>query len=154
MTTVTRAHDDFLTREAATTGVALGRGRRAQHAAADTSRRRFKTGTDGLGYAAQNMFNSFVDVANKRRIHRARQVALARVGDLATSPRKLSDQLDAQRPASSPRLQTAIASVNALTSQIADLNKRIANVKGSGQAPNDLLDQRDKAINDLASWSA
>ena len=148
VTTVKRAHDDFLTREAATT---------ASLSAADDARSTqlqqlesvFKTGTDGLGYAAQNMFNSFVDVANKPQDSSARQVALARVGDLATSLRNASDQLDSQQTGIVSDVQTAVASVNTLTAQIADLNKRIANAQGSGHTPNDLLDQRDKAINDL-----
>ena len=62
--TVTRAHSDFLTREAATT---------ASLAAADAARSSqlqqletvFPTGEAGLGYAAQQMFNAFVDVSNK-----------------------------------------------------------------------------------------
>ena len=80
--TVTRAHSDFLTREAATT---------AALAAADDARNKqllqlekvFPTGENGLGYAAQQVFNAFVDVSNKPQDSAARQVALARVGDLA-----------------------------------------------------------------------
>src|SRR5439155_3318437 len=39
---------------------------------------------------------------------------------------------------------------NSLTTRIADLNQRIANAKGTGHDPNDLLDQRDTAIADLS----
>ena len=147
--TVTRAHSDFLTREAATT---------ASIAAADQARSEqlqqletvFKTGEAGIGYSAQQMFNAFVDVSNKPQDSSARQVVLARVGDLAARFRGASDQIDSIQSGIAQDLRTAVTSINALTVRIADLNQRIANVKGTGHEPNDLLDQRDTAISDLS----
>jgi flagellar hook-associated protein 1 len=147
--TVTRAHSDFLTREAATT---------ASLAAADDARNTqlqqletvFPTGEAGLGYSAQQMFNAFVDVSNKPQDSAARQVVLARVGDLAGRLRNASDQIDAIQTGIASDLRTAVTSINALTTRIADLNQRIANVTGTGHDPNDLLDQRDTAISDLS----
>jgi len=149
VTTVTRAHSDFLTREAATS---------ASLAAADDARSSqlqkletvFRTGEDGLGYSAQQLFNAFVDVSNKPQDSAARQVVLARVGDLAAKFRAASDQLDAQQAGIAQDLRTAVESINALTTRIAKLNTTIANAQGTGHAPNDLLDQRDAAIADLA----
>ncbi|HEY4958788.1 MAG TPA: flagellar hook-associated protein FlgK [Caldimonas sp.] len=149
VTTVTRAHSDFLTSEAATT---------ASLAAADDARNKqlqqletvFPTGESGFGYAAQQVFNAFVDVSNKPGDSSARQVALARVGDLATQFRSASDQLDSQQAGITQDLKTSVASINSLTARIADLNQRIANVKGTGHDPNDLLDQRDTALGDLS----
>ena len=54
----------------------------------------FQTGEAGIGYAAQQLFNAFVDVANKPQDSSARQVVLARVGDLAARFRAAADQLD------------------------------------------------------------
>jgi len=149
VSTVTRAHSDFLTREAATS---------ASLAAADAARSSqlqqlenvFQTGEAGLGYSAQQMFNAFVDISNKPQDAAARQVALARVGDLAARFGDASDQLDAQQAGIAQDLKTAVTSINALTARIADLNQRIANVQGTGHTPNDLLDQRDTAISDLS----
>jgi len=147
--TVTRAHSDFLTREAATT---------AALAAADDARNKqllqlekvFPTGENGLGYAAQQVFNAFVDVSNKPQDSAARQVALARVGDLAAQFRGASDQLDSLQAGITQDLKTGVASLNSLTARIADLNGKIALAKGSGHEPNTLLDQRDQAIADLS----
>ena len=149
VTTVTRAHSDFLTREAATS---------ASLAAADDARSAqlqqlegvFKTGEAGLGYSAQQLFNAFVDVSNKPQDSAARQVVLARVGDLASRFRAASDQLDSQQAGIAQDLRTAVASVNSLTTRIAALNQQIASVQGTGHTPNDLLDQRDSAIADLS----
>jgi flagellar hook-associated protein 1 FlgK len=149
VTTVTRAHDDFLTREAATS---------ASLAAADDARSTqlqqlenvFPTGEAGLGYSAQQLFNAFVDVSNKPQDPAARQVVLARVADLADRFSTASDQLDAQQTGIAQDLRTAVASINSLTARIAALNQSIANAQGTGHTPNDLLDQRDSAIADLS----
>jgi len=149
VTTVTRAHDAFLTREAATS---------ASLAAADDARSSqlqqlenvFRTGENGLGYSAQQLFNAFVDVSTKPQDASARQVVLARVGDLAARFRAASDQIDAQQTGIAQDLRTAVASINALTSRIAALNQSIASAQGTGHTPNDLLDQRDSAIADLS----
>ena len=147
--TVTRAHSAFLTREAALTqSLAAADGTRS-----DQLRQLegvFRTGEAGLGYAAQQMFNAFVDVANRPQDASARQVVLARVGDLAARFRTASDQIDSLQAGIAQGVRTAVASINSLTTRIADLNTRIANVQGTGHAPNELLDQRDTAINELS----
>jgi flagellar hook-associated protein 1 FlgK len=147
--TVTRAHSDFLTREAATS---------ASIAAADDARSTqlqqlqsvFQTDQAGLGYAAQQAFNSFVDVANNPQDSSARQAALASVGTMASDFTSAASQLDAQQAGVADQLRTSVASINTLTMQIAQLNKQIANAQASGQPPNSLLDQRDTAINSLS----
>ncbi len=147
--TVTRAHSDFLTREAALT---------QSLAAADSTRadqlsqleQVFQTGEAGLGYAAQTMFNAFVDVGNRPQDASARQVALARVGDLASRFRTASDQIDSLQAGVAQGLRTSVASINSLTARIADLNTRIVRTQGTGHAPNEVLDQRDTAIDELS----
>ena len=149
VTTVTRAHSDFLTRESATTQ-SLAAADAARSSQLSSLESVFKTGESGLGYAAQTMFNAFVDVANKPADASARQAALARVGDLASRFRSASDQIDSIQRGVSDGLRTAVTQINALTTKIADLNTRIANVTGTGHTPNDLLDQRDQAVSDLS----
>jgi flagellar hook-associated protein 1 FlgK len=151
VSTVVRAHDEFLTREAAVS--------RAQ-AAADTTRSNqlqqlekvFQGGENGLGYAAGELFNSFVDVANKPQDDSARQVVLARAGELASRFRTASDQIDSLQAGVSLDLRNAVVSVNTLAKHIADLNQKIALAQGTGRPPNDLLDQRDQAVNDLSEF--
>jgi flagellar hook-associated protein 1 FlgK len=149
--TVTRAHSDFLTREAATSrSVAAGDQARSDQLAQLEAV--FPTGESGIGYAAATAFNAFVDVANKPQDDSARRVALARLGDLTSQFRSASDQLDQLQAGVAVDLKAAVSSVNALTKKIADLNFQIANVQGTGHTPNDLLDQRDSAINDLSQY--
>jgi len=149
VTTVKRAHDDFLTREAATS-TAIAAADDARSTQLQQLENVFQTGEAGLGYAAQQAFNAFVDVANNPQDASARQAALARVGDLANDFSNASGQIDAQQTGVADQLRTSVASINSLTAQIADLNKQIASAKASGHDPNSLLDQRDTAINGLS----
>jgi flagellar hook-associated protein 1 FlgK len=149
--TIERAHSDFLTREAATTTAV---------AAADAARSNqlqqlekvFSMGEDGLGYATQQLYSAFVDVANKPQDASSRQVVLARAEELAARFRTAGEQIDAIQAGVTSDLKNSMASVNMLAQKIADLNLKISAQQGSGHAPNDLLDQRDQAVKDLSGY--
>lgn len=148
---VQREHSEFLTREAATTRAI---------AAADETRSNqmqqlekvFALGEDGIGYAASQLFNAFVDVANKPADTSSRQVVLARAGEFANRLKVAGEQLDTLQQGVTEELKASIAQVNMLASRVAELNQKIAAVKGSGQSPNDLLDQRDLAISEMSRY--
>ncbi|MEY2838861.1 MAG: flagellar hook-associated protein [Pseudomonadota bacterium] len=146
--TVDRATDANLIREAnATSSVSAG----------DTARleklkqleKVFPTGEAGLGYAASQLLNAFVDVANQPQDMSARQVVLARAEDYASRMRTAADQLNGLQDGVFSDLQNSAEQVNTLTTGIAQINQKIAATLGSGHQPNDLLDQRDQLINDL-----
>ncbi|MDQ2735822.1 MAG: flagellar hook-associated protein FlgK, partial [Pseudomonadota bacterium] len=147
--TVTRAHSDFLTREVSTsTAIAAADGARSTQL--QQLENVFPTDQAGLGYAAQQAFNSFVDIANSPQDPSARQVTLSSLGDMANDFANASSQIDSQQAGVADELRTSVASVNSLTSQIAALNKQIAAAQSSGNTPNSLLDQRDTAMNNLS----
>ena len=149
--TVTRAYDQFLTREAYTTR-SVAASDQARSLQLQSLEKIFVPGEAGLGFAAGQLFNSFVDVANKPQDASARQVVLSRAGELAARFRTAGAQLDDLQAGAALELKTSVAGVNMLARQIAELNVRIAAVKGAGHEPNDLLDQRDSAINDLSQY--
>ena len=149
VTSVTRAHDEFLTREAALS---------SSLAAADTARsdqllrleKVFGTGESGLGYATNQMFNAFADVATKPQDLSSRQVVLSRAGELTARFTTAAQQIDELQAGVTGDMQAAVSQVNDLTSRIAVLNQKIVDQRGTGQPPNDLLDQRDTAVQDLS----
>jgi flagellar hook-associated protein 1 FlgK len=151
VSTIARAHSDFLTREAATTR-ALSAADQARSAQLQQLEKVFGLGEAGLGSAASELFNAFVDVASLPRDASARQVVLANAGELAARFRSAAGQIDSIQAGVTQDLRTGIASVNALSTRIAALNDQIAKAKGAGHAPNDLLDQREQAINDLSQY--
>ena len=149
--TVSRAHSAFLTREAASS---------ASLAAADQTRAEqlqqlekvFETGESGIGYAAGQFLNAFVDVANQPQDASARQVVLSRASELASRFRHAGDQIDAMQAGVTADLKTGITAVNTLAQKIGDINTQIAAAVGSGHAPNDLLDQRDNLVREISSY--
>ncbi|MCM5679424.1 flagellar hook-associated protein FlgK [Schlegelella sp. S2-27] len=151
ITTVTRSHDAFLTREAATTQAV---------ASMDTARltqlqrleQVFDLGEAGLGYAAGQVLNAFTDLASKPGDSSARQVALSRMEELASRFRSASEELTSLQAGVTQELKTSVAAANELGRRIADLNQQIARVKGLGHEPNDLLDQRDQLVRELNKY--
>jgi flagellar hook-associated protein 1 FlgK len=147
--TVTRSHNAFLTREAALT---------SSIAAADAARLDqlsqleavFPPGEAGLAHATSEFLNAMVDLASHPGDAATREVALSRAQDMAVRYAAAGAQLDALQDGLSQDLRIAVAEVNSLTSRIAQVNDQIARVNGTGQTPNDLLDQRDQLIAQLS----
>jgi len=149
--TVTRAHDVFLTREA-TTAQSLSAGDQARLDQLKSLEQVFPTGPQGLGSISGQLLNSMVDLASQPQDGSTRQVVLARAQDVASGFAAAGAQLDNLQVGVTQDLKSAIASVNQLTTSIADVNEQIARVTGSGQPPNDLLDKRDQLVSQLSSF--
>jgi flagellar hook-associated protein 1 FlgK len=150
VTTVSRSYDRFLTTQAASTNSV---------ATADSARQDqltqleniFPLGETGLGYAAGQLLNSFVDVANNPQDASSRQVVLTRAQELSTRFATAGERLNTLQIGVSQDIKSSVATLNSQTKQLADLNKQISALNGAGQPPNDLLDQRDQLINDISS---
>ena len=151
MVTVTRSHNEFLTREAAASK-SLGAGDQARFEQLTRLERLFPPGEQGLGYAAGQLLNAMVDLASRHQDSSAREVVLARAQELASRFSTTGSQLDDLQTGVTQDLRNGIAAVNQLTQRIADVNDQIARTVGSGHAANDLLDQRERLISDLSAY--
>ncbi len=148
--TVQRTYNQFLTKQAALT---------ESIQSADTARADkltglqdiFTTGTSGLGAAVSDFLNSFSDIVSAPTDLTARNVALTSADELAARFRTTSQQINDIQDSVTAQLKEQVLSINSLTTRIATLNEQIARVNGTGQAPNDLLDQRDELIKNLNS---
>ncbi len=149
--TVTRAADAFLTRAAAAS---------KSQAALDATHLEqlgrleavFAPGEQGIGYAAGQLLNAFVDVANRPQDTAARQVVLARTEELASRFRGAGEQLDTLQTGVVQDLRNSVATVNSLAQRVADINQQIAKAQGTGHSPNDLLDQRDQLVSEISGY--
>ena len=146
--TVTRTYSDFLTKQAAI----------AQSVeAADKTRLDkltqmedlFQTGPNGLGAAVAEMLNAFSDIVSAPTDLTARSVVLTRADEVASRFRDLAGQLEQLRIGTLGQLKTDATAINGLANQIAKANQEIARALGSGQTPNDLMDQREQLIREL-----
>jgi flagellar hook-associated protein 1 FlgK len=149
--TVTRLHDEFLTREAVT-AKSQAAGDQARLDQLTRLEQVFPPGEKGLGYISGQLLNSMVDLASQPQDGSTRQVVLARAQDVASGFAAAGAQLDNLQVGVTQDLKSAIASVNQLTQSIADVNEQIARVTGTGQPPNDLLDKRDQLVSQLSGF--
>lgn len=147
--TVSRSANAFLTRESNINN-AMASADQARLEKLLQLEKALPTGEAGVGYAAGELLNSFVDVANQPQDLSARQVALSRAEALASRMRNAGSQLDSLQEGVASDIKTTIATINSLASRIADMNQKIAAVTGSGHDPNDMLDQRDLLIKQLS----
>ena len=148
---VTRLHNEFLTREAAAT-TSQSMGDQARLDQLDRLEKVFATGELGLGYAAGQLLNSMADLASRPQDASTREVVLARAQDLASRFAAAGAQLDSLQNGVAQDLQNGIAAVNNLTARIGQVNEQVSRLAGIGQPANDLLDQRDQLIAELSRY--
>ena len=149
--TVTRAYNQLLTQQAVAS---------KSIAAADAARNdrlqqlenAFPTGTAGLGSAAGNFLNAFIDLSNKPSDASTRQVVLSQAQDLAARFRAAGDQLSVLQSGVTQEVKTSVGTVNTLAQQVANLNLEISKFRGTGQTPNDLLDERDRLVSQIGEF--
>lgn len=105
----------------------------------------------GLSPVMNAMFGSLNTLAANPSDPSARQGVISAGQTLSTRFRDLSAQLSSLRDGVNATIGQSVTSINAITSQVAKLNDSIAAASGStGQTPNDLMDQRDSLLRDLA----
>jgi flagellar hook-associated protein 1 FlgK len=95
-------------------------------------------------------FNSVQEVANDPTSIAARQVMLTQGELLANRFNTMDSQLSELDRQIDNTISVSINDINVLSQGIVDLNKSISESLAAGYQPNDLLDKRDKLINDLS----
>ena len=147
--TVSRAHDEYLVREAA-----LSRSQAAADAARAEQLGRleavFPPGEQGLGYSAGQLLNAMADLASRPADAATRQVVLQRALETAQSFAQAGQQIETLQRGVSQDLEVGVRQVNQLAQRIALVNDQIARDNGTGQPPNDLLDERDRLVSQLS----
>lgn len=142
---VTRSHNAFLTRESASAQALAG----MDVARLEQLRRLegvFRAGETGLGHASSAFLDAMVDMVSRPADLAARQVVLSRAGDLAARFGEAGAALDESQASVNGELKATVAEVNSLAQSIAEVNQRIAALRGIGQPPNDLLDERERLV--------
>lgn len=111
----------------------------------------FGNTTTGITATMQKFANSLQDVANNPSSISARQVMLSEARGLAERIKNYDWQLKGFDTQVESSLRSEVSDINALSQNIAQLNQQISNAFAlNGQSPNDLLDQRDRLLDDLS----
>ncbi len=146
---VTRSHNEFLTRESANAG-SLAAMDEARLLSLQRLEQVFQPGEAGLGHAASELFNAMVDLSSRPADLATRQVALARANDLAMRFSEAGSALDQTQATVTADLKATVAEVNQLSAAIAKANDQVAALRGAGHPANDVLDERDRLIAQLS----
>jgi flagellar hook-associated protein 1 FlgK len=106
----------------------------------------------GLSGALSKFFSAMDAVSASPADPAARTALIGAANSLADRFNQLSSSFDGAEQEISGRMTQTVSQVNGLAQKIADLNQRIAlaTAQNPGQQPNELLDQREQAITELA----
>ncbi len=151
LVTIQRSHNELLTRQ----GAAADAVKAADTVRADRMRQVqdiFSGGPEGLGAGINDMMNALADVVSAPTDLTARTVFLTRADETALRLNSAAERLDGIQYGLNEEMANGVQQINTIAPQIAALNEQIMNAKGSGQPPNDLLDQRDQLIRDLNQY--
>ncbi|QPL46313.1 flagellar hook-associated protein FlgK [Halomonas sp. A40-4] len=104
----------------------------------------------GLAPLMQNFFSSLEDLASSPSDPAARQGVLGNAETLSAQFRSFDSYLQDMQTNINSQLKDEVTQINNTTEQVAGLNKEIALARArTGEAPNSLLNQRDKLVSDL-----
>lgn len=148
---VRRAHDQFLTMQAAAAKSVASRDE-TRHQQLTQLENIFPPGDDGLGYSMGEFFSSMVDLANNPGDNSARQAVLARAADVSDRFSNAAERLDILQAGVRSDLKHSASTVTALAARVAEINAQISGNRGSNIQPNDLLDQRDRLISQISEY--
>jgi flagellar hook-associated protein 1 len=108
-------------------------------------------GSNGLQAAMSSFWTAVQNVSTNPEDTGARQALAQSAQALGLSFQTASKALTAQRADVDTQANAMVDQVNADAKQIANLNTAIAKLQAVGQNPNDLLDQRDKLVDEMSS---
>jgi flagellar hook-associated protein 1 FlgK len=110
----------------------------------------FGTTAGGLTTALQTYYSGWSAVADDPTSTSAREALLGDANALAANLNSTSSQLQGLNSDVNTRITADVNQINSISTQISNLNTQIAQSTGSGQPPNQLLDQRDELVSNLS----
>lgn len=108
----------------------------------------------GLTSALNQFFASARDLSSDPASMVARTTFLRDSEGLAGRFRQLSSQIDTLKTETRQSIETDVGQVNALTAQLAQLNKQLSKKGSADEQPSELLDQRDLLLRNLSGLIA
>lgn len=107
--------------------------------------------TAGLTPVLQNFFKGVQDLVANPASAPSRQAMLSGAESLAARFQSMDGQLRSMQEGVNSEITSSVTNINAYAKQISKLNDAISKaLNGTGQPPNDLLDQRDLLISELS----
>jgi flagellar hook-associated protein 1 len=111
----------------------------------------FTSGTNDIGTAISNFFDSINQLATNPADLSLRQGVLTAADNVATAFNSTANNLSAQQLNLNQSVEQTVGQINQLTGQIAQLNGQISDLENAGESAGTFLDQRQQAIDQLSS---
>lgn len=108
--------------------------------------------TSGLGEGLDNLFDALSGATEKSENQAMRQNVLSNAKMLATRFNKLQEFINKQHSDIRTQQQNSIGSINVLSTNIADYNKKITESEALGGDTSILRDQRDELVKQLSGF--
>lgn len=108
--------------------------------------------TSGLGEGLDNLFGALSGATERPENQAMRQNVLSNAKMLATRFNKLQEFMNKQHSDIRTQQQNSVGSINALSSHIADYNKKITESEALGGDTSILRDQRDELVKQLSGF--
>ncbi len=149
VTDIRRTYDALLTTDAtnAESGAAQANTQSAYMARLDSLMGNTDT---GIGVSVDNFFNSMQALSVRPADAASRAAFLDQADSLAANISDTADQINALKSTVANDMSQSVAGVNDLARQVAVLNDSISVAVSTGKTPNDLMDQRDTLIREIA----
>jgi flagellar hook-associated protein 1 len=147
VTSITRVYGDYLT-QSVRDATAASSGANAYAAQSSQLDGALADSASNMSSSIDTFFSSVQAVANAPSDSASRQTMLSTARTLVARFNDLSDRVQTQSTDIGRQINDNVASVNTVAKQIATLNTQIAN--NGIQTPNDLLDERDALVQQLA----
>jgi flagellar hook-associated protein 1 FlgK len=107
----------------------------------------------GLAAGLDAFWSAWSDLANEPTSSVARSVVRQRGAFVASLLNRFDQQLSDAQDQNRIRLGTSIDQLNALATQVADLNGKIVSAEASGKDASDLRDQRDQHVDAMSKFA-
>ena len=152
VSTVTRSYNDFIASQVRSSSSSL-----SYFTSMSTQANRINNllgdSTTGLTASLQSFINSVQGVANTPTSIPARQTLLSQAQTLTQRLQSFDDNLQSFDKQVNNQIDSEAATISQLAQNIAQLNQQIVSARGQsgGQPPNDLLDQRDRLVDELST---
>jgi flagellar hook-associated protein 1 len=153
VTDIQRLRDSFLENRARTEQGTLSRLTVAQDTMAGVERSFQEPGDTGLQSQLADLWSAWHDVANRPGDLAARSQLLSTTATVADGIRATATSLEDQWSTGREQLGTTVAAVNATAHSVAELNQAILTATSAGIPSNELSDQRDLLVMNLAQMT-
>lgn len=109
-----------------------------------------KPSASEISTSLNSFFNGWDELAKDPESTGAKSVVIENAKYLANTINNVYGKLSSLEESLGSQSESILKEINSMVSEIRDLDKNIKVIEGSGKSPNDLLDERDRILDDLS----